>query len=188
MLVWVILQCTPPPFFQMADIPLDENLASILVAAQYVLGYWSVQRVINRDTPSSRNSSQRRFINCFPQHRKHNFLASSDLSPSPSLSSVFVTRIPRRTLLFASLTIMTLANLSAGIVLLYRDKPTPLLFNSSQPIVEADFGLGDGTAPLLLPSPASVPDPSLLDVPDPSLLPLQEHSDLEHAIRLGKTS
>ena len=80
-----------------------------------------------------------------------------------------MTRIPRRTLLLASLTIMTLANLSAGIVLL-RDKPTPLMHNSSQPIVEADFGLGDGTAPLLLPSPASVlggdlPDPSLLDVP-----------------------
>ena len=26
-------------FFQMANIPLDENLASVLVAAQYVLGY-----------------------------------------------------------------------------------------------------------------------------------------------------
>ena len=33
-----------------------------------------------------------------------------------SLSSLFVTKIPRRTLLFASLTIMTLANLSAGLV------------------------------------------------------------------------
>ena len=26
-------------FVQMANIPLDENLASVLVAAQYVLGY-----------------------------------------------------------------------------------------------------------------------------------------------------
>ena len=26
-------------FIQMANIPLDENLASVLVAAQYVLGY-----------------------------------------------------------------------------------------------------------------------------------------------------
>ena len=28
-----------PTFVQMANIPLDENLASVLVAAQYVLGY-----------------------------------------------------------------------------------------------------------------------------------------------------
>ena len=33
-----------------------------------------------------------------------------------SLSSLFVTKIPRRTLLFASLALMTLANLSAGLV------------------------------------------------------------------------
>merc|ERR1719447_1912935 len=72
--------------FQMANIPLDENLASVLVAAQYVLGY--------------------------------------------SLSSLFVTKIPRRTLLFASLALMTLANLSAGLVLL-RQQPDTAPFNSS---------------------------------------------------------
>ena len=33
-----------------------------------------------------------------------------------SLSSLFVTKIPRRTLLFASLALMTVANLSAGLV------------------------------------------------------------------------
>ena len=37
-------KCPKFPPLQMADIPLDENLASILVAAQYVLGYWSVRR------------------------------------------------------------------------------------------------------------------------------------------------
>lgn len=133
--------------FQMANIPLDENLASVLVAAQYVLGY--------------------------------------------SLSSLFVTKIPRRTLLFASLTIMTLANLSAGLVLL-RQQPEGVSPNNSSyvsdlgitendhkiehhkmmgeehemmevehkmievehGIVEADLGLGD-PGPVLLPEPSN---------------------------------
>jgi len=64
---------------QMAKIPIDENLAAILVAAQYVVGY--------------------------------------------SLSSMFVTRIPRRALLFGSLALMMLANLSAGLVLFDSEVP-----------------------------------------------------------------
>jgi len=126
--------------FQMANIPLDENLASVLVAAQYVLGY--------------------------------------------SLSSLFVTKIPRRTLLFASLALMTLANLSAGLVLL-RQQPESAPFNNSSVtdlattettprfqqgaapnleehkmmkvehgIVEADLGPGD-PGPVLLPEPSN---------------------------------
>merc|ERR1719474_2658571 len=83
--------------FQMANIPLDENLASVLVAAQYVLGY--------------------------------------------SLSSLFVTKIPRRTLLFASLALMTLANLSAGLVLLRQQPGTASLNNSSV----AHFGTTEPT-------------------------------------------
>ena len=59
---------------QMAEIPLDENITAILVAAQYVLGY--------------------------------------------IISSVLVTRIPRRALLIGSLILMMLANLGAGLVLL----------------------------------------------------------------------
>jgi len=64
---------------QMANIPLDENLAAILVAAQYVVGY--------------------------------------------SLSSMFVTRISRRSLLFSSLALMMLANLGAGLVLFNSNVP-----------------------------------------------------------------
>jgi len=97
--------------FQMANIPLDENLASILVAAQYVLGY--------------------------------------------SLSSMFVTKIPRRSLLFISLTIMTLANLSAGLVLL-RPRPAALHLTNTTAIVEADLGLSD-------PGPVLLPEPSTMD-------------------------
>ena len=63
----------------MANIPLDENLAAILVAAQYVVGY--------------------------------------------SLSSMFVTRISRRSLLFSSLTLMMVANLGAGLVLFNSNVP-----------------------------------------------------------------
>jgi len=121
--------------FQMANIPLDENLASVLVAAQYVLGY--------------------------------------------SLSSLFVTKIPRRTLLFASLALMTLANLSAGLVLLRQQPGTPTTNNSSYAsvielgitesehelehhkmmkvehgIVEADLGPAD-PGPVLLPEPTN---------------------------------
>merc|ERR550519_1742816 len=117
--------------FQMANIPLDENLASILVAAQYVLGY--------------------------------------------SLSSLFVTKIPRRTLLFASLALMTMANLSAGLVLLRQQPGTPSPNNNSfspvtelgiteneqhkmmkvdHGIVEADLGPAD-PGPVLLPEPTN---------------------------------
>jgi len=121
--------------FQMANIPLDENLASVLVAAQYVLGY--------------------------------------------SLSSLFVTKIPRRTLLFASLALMTLANLSAGLVLLRQQPGTPTTNNSSYAsvielgitesehelehhkmmkvehgIVDADLGPAD-PGPVLLPEPTN---------------------------------
>ena len=63
---------------QMAEIPLDENLTAILVAAQYVFGY--------------------------------------------SLSSIMVTRIPRRLLLMGSLALMMTANLAAGLVLLDKHK------------------------------------------------------------------
>ena len=56
---------------QMAEIPIDENITAILVAAQYVLGYF--------------------------------------------ISSILVTRIPRRALLIGSLVLMMLANLSAGL-------------------------------------------------------------------------
>merc|ERR1719361_619020 len=59
---------------QMAEIPLDENLTAILVAAQYVFGY--------------------------------------------CLSSIMVTRIPRRLLLMGSLALMMTANMAAGLVLL----------------------------------------------------------------------
>lgn len=59
---------------KMADIPIDENFAAILVAAQYFLGY--------------------------------------------TLSSYFVTRIPRRVMLLSSLVMMGLANTAAGLVLL----------------------------------------------------------------------
>merc|ERR1719348_1658031 len=59
---------------QMAEIPLDENITAILVAAQYVLGY--------------------------------------------IISSILVTRIPRRALLIGSLILMMLANLGAGLALL----------------------------------------------------------------------
>lgn len=65
---------------QMAEIPLDENLTAILVAAQYVFGY--------------------------------------------CLSSLMVTRIPRRALLMASLALMMTANLAAGLVLLGKHSTT----------------------------------------------------------------
>ena len=61
---------------QMAEIPLDENITAILVAAQYVLGYF--------------------------------------------ISSILVTRIPRRALLVGSLILMMMANLGAGLVLLHK--------------------------------------------------------------------
>jgi len=82
---------------QMANIPLDENLAAILVAAQYVVGY--------------------------------------------CLSSLFVTRIPRRVLLFGSLTIMMIANLGAGIVLFNRKLPEDLSVSNTTAhlsIIDAD--------------------------------------------------
>ena len=66
---------------QMAEIPLDENLTAIIVAAQYVFGY--------------------------------------------CLSSVMVTRIPRRALLISSLALMMTANLAAGLVLLEKHTNTP---------------------------------------------------------------
>ena len=61
---------------QMAEIPLDENITTILVASQYVLGYF--------------------------------------------ISSILVTRIPRRVLLVGSLILMMMANLGAGLVLLEK--------------------------------------------------------------------
>eukprot|EP00091_Calanus_sinicus_P011127 TRINITY_DN25326_c0_g1_i1.p1 TRINITY_DN25326_c0_g1~~TRINITY_DN25326_c0_g1_i1.p1 ORF type:complete len:246 (+),score=56.11 TRINITY_DN25326_c0_g1_i1:870-1607(+) len=77
---------------QMANIPLDENLAAILVAAQYVVGY--------------------------------------------CLSSIFVTRISRRSLLFGSLALMMTANLGAGIV----------LFNSKVPVASPSSNTTDHLA------------------------------------------
>jgi len=82
---------------QMANIPLDENLAAILVASQYVVGY--------------------------------------------CLSSVFVTRVSRRALLFGSLTLMMIANLGAGIVLFNRELPTGSTVSNKTEhlsIIEAD--------------------------------------------------
>ena len=85
---------------QMAEIPLDENLTAILVAAQYVFGY--------------------------------------------CLSSIMVTRIPRRALLMGSLALMMTANLAAGLVLL--DKRTGATNMTSEEehltIVDADNLLG----------------------------------------------
>ena len=66
---------------QMAEIPLDENLTAIIVAAQYVFGY--------------------------------------------CLSSIMVTRIPRRVLLMGSLALMMTANLAAGLVLLEKHTTIP---------------------------------------------------------------
>ena len=59
----------------MAKIPIDENLAAILVAAQYVIGY--------------------------------------------TMSSFTVTRVGRRTLLSVSLVIMCVANIAAGLALMF---------------------------------------------------------------------
>eukprot|EP00092_Neocalanus_flemingeri_P013767 GFUD01014847.1.p1 GENE.GFUD01014847.1~~GFUD01014847.1.p1 ORF type:complete len:578 (+),score=118.94 GFUD01014847.1:284-2017(+) len=88
---------------QMAKIPLDENIASILIAAQYLLGYL--------------------------------------------FSSIFVTRVPRRFLLFGSLLLMGLANVGAGLVLISRRKSEPESSNSSHhmEIIDADqmVGLND---------------------------------------------
>ena len=87
---------------QMAEIPLDENLTAIIVAAQYVFGY--------------------------------------------CLSSIMVTRIPRRVLLISSLALMMTANLAAGLVLLEKHTNTPgTVSNSSRDhltIVEADNIIG----------------------------------------------
>jgi len=82
---------------QMANIPLDENLAAILVAAQYVVGY--------------------------------------------CLSSMLVTRISRRALLFGSLTLMMLANLGAGLVLFHSKVPVDSAISNRTEhisIIEAD--------------------------------------------------
>ena len=68
---------------------------------------------------------------------------------------MFVTKIPRRSLLFISLTIMTLANLSAGLVLL-RPRPAALHLTNTTAIVEADLGLSD-------PGPVLLPEPSTMD-------------------------
>jgi MFS family permease len=86
---------------QMANIPLDENLAAILVAAQYVVGY--------------------------------------------SLSSMFVTKISRRALLFGSLALMMMANLGAGIVLFNSKTPAESeLSNQTEhmTIIDADQLVG----------------------------------------------
>jgi len=85
---------------QMANIPLDENLASILIAAQYLLGYL--------------------------------------------FSAIFVTRVPRRVLLFGSLFLMGLANVGAGLVLLSRADTEIVSTNTTHnlDIIDADHMVG----------------------------------------------
>jgi len=106
---------------QMANIPLDENIASILIASQYLLGYL--------------------------------------------FSYIFITRVPRRLLLFGSLLLMCLANLAAGLVLLDRSAEDSGVSNSSHhvDIIDADHMVGVSDlemvdAPLILP-----PSRSFLD-------------------------
>ena len=93
---------------QMAEIPLDENLTAIIVAAQYVFGY--------------------------------------------CLSSIMVTRIPRRALLISSLALMMTANLAAGLVLLDKHSASNVTEDqeSHLTIVEADNIIGlDSTLELV---------------------------------------
>ena len=97
---------------QMADIPLDEHISAILVAAQVTV------------------------------HGYHTALltaACCQYVVGYALSSVLVTRLGRRTLLMASLLLMMLANLGAGLVLLGR-RPHQLPANTTTDlaIVEAD--------------------------------------------------
>ena len=97
---------------QMADIPLDEHISAILVAAQVTV------------------------------HGYHTALLTAacvQYVVGYALSSVLVTRLGRRTLLMASLLLMMLANLGAGLVLLDR-RPHQLPANTTAhlAIVEAD--------------------------------------------------
>ena len=81
-------ECGPPP--QMADIPLDENLASILVAAQYVLGYWSVQEHSHGQRQRERRISEK-FAPCLTVGRPQPLVDLRDPDPpaDPAL------RLPR---------------------------------------------------------------------------------------------
>ena len=97
---------------QMADIPLDEHISAILVAAQVTVhGYCTALLTA----------------------------ACCQYVVGYALSSVLVTRLGRRTLLMASLLLMMLANLGAGLVLLGR-RPHQLPANTTTDlaIVEAD--------------------------------------------------
>ena len=97
---------------QMADIPLDEHISAILVAAQVTVhGYCTALLTA----------------------------ACVQYVVGYALSSVLVTRLGRRTLLMASLLLMMLANLGAGLVLLGR-RPHQLPANTTAhlAIVEAD--------------------------------------------------
>ena len=105
---------------QMADIPLDEHISAILVAAQVTV------------------------------HGYHTALltaACCQYVVGYALSSVLVTRLGRRTLLMASLLLMMLANLGAGLVLLGR-RPHQLPANTTTDlaIVEADTVLAGEAA------------------------------------------
>ena len=105
---------------QMADIPLDEHISAILVAAQVTV------------------------------HGYHTALLTAacvQYVVGYALSSVLVTRLGRRTLLMASLLLMMLANLGAGLVLLDR-RPHQLPANTTThlAIVEADTVLAGEAA------------------------------------------
>ena len=88
--------------FQLARIPLDENLAAVLVAAQYVLV------IIERKTKEDM------YPYCVLWRLQ-----------GYGLSSVLVRSLPRRSLLVASLLLMLAANLAAGAALLARQPPRP---------------------------------------------------------------
>ena len=105
---------------QMADIPLDEHISAILVAAQVTVhGYCTALLTA----------------------------ACCQYVVGYALSSVLVTRLGRRTLLMASLLLMMLANLGAGLVLLGR-RPHQLPANTTTDlaIVEADTVLAGEAA------------------------------------------
>ena len=79
---------------QMADIPMDENLASIMISGQYIIGYLFSSIAMLR----SGIESILHFI-CIETN----------------------SRYPRRVLLFLSLVIIGLANFSAGFVLIFKE-------------------------------------------------------------------
>ena len=90
--------------FQLARIPLDENLAAVVVAAQYVLVMIERTSLIDK----------RRYFYCVLWWLQ-----------GYGLSSMLVRSLPRRSLLVASLLLMLTANLAAGAALLARQPPHP---------------------------------------------------------------